>query len=169
MEGVGTLISIQAGTVTFNGNDSYTVTNNQVIRNDGGILTVDGGKYVCKMHPYERNARCFSLGRGRNLIENVTIETDCQAISLGWNGENAVIKDSKITAKWASSDGAIFCRPNDKMAVMELDNVEVEAEEGDALLVETGTVTINGGNYKSGQGRAIGTRANSGADHESYD
>lgn len=158
------LISIQAGTVTFNGNDSYTVTNNQVIRNDGGILTVDGGKYVCKMHPYERNAMCFSLGRGRNLIENVTIETDCQAISLGWNGENAVIKDSKITAKWASSDGAIFCRPNDKMAVMELDNVEVEAEEGDALLVETGTVTINGGNYKSGQGRAIGTRANSGAD-----
>lgn len=158
------LISIQAGTVTFNGNDSYTVTNNQVIRNDGGILTVDGGKYVCKMHPYERNARCFSLGRGRNLIENVTIETDCQAISLGWNGENAVIKDSKITAKWAGSDGAIFCRPNDKMAVMELDNVEVKAEEGDALLVETGTVTVNGGNYKSGQGRAIGTRYNSGAD-----
>ena len=158
------LISIQAGTVTFNGNDSYTVTNNQVICNDGGILTVDGGKYVCKMHPYERDARCFSLGRGRNLIENVTIETDCEAISLGWNGENAVIKDSKITAKWAGSDGAIFCRPNDKMAVMELDNVEVKAEEGDALLVETGTVTINGGNYKSGQGRAIGTRYNSGAD-----
>ena len=158
------LISIQAGTVTFNGNDSYTVTNNQVIRNDGGNLTVNGGKYVCKMHPYERNARCFSLGRGRNLIENVTIETDCEAISLGWNGENAVIKDSKITAKWAGSDGAIFCRPNDKMAVMELDNVEVKAEEGDALLVETGTVTINGGNYKSGQGRAIGTRYNSGAD-----
>lgn len=158
------LISIQAGTVTFNGNDSYTVTNNQVIRNDGGILTVDGGKYVCKMHPYERNARCFSLGRGRNLIENVTIETDCEAISLGWNGENAVIKDSKITAKWSGSDGAIFCRPNDKMAVMELDNVEVKAEEGDALLVETGTVTVNGGNYKSGQGRAIGTRYNSGAD-----
>lgn len=158
------LISIQAGTVTFNGNDSYTVTNNQVICNDGGILTVDGGKYVCKMHPYERDARCFSLGRGRNLIENVTIETDCEAISLGWNGENAVIKDSKITAKWAGSDGAIFCRPNDKMAVMELDNVEVKAEEGDALLVETGTVTINGGNYKSGQGRAIGTRYNSGTD-----
>ena len=158
------LISIQAGTVNFNGDSRYTVTNNQVIRNDGGNLTVDGGKYVCKMHPYERDARCFSLGRGRNLIENVTIETDCEAISLGSNGENAVIKDSKITAKWAGSDGAIFCRPNDKMAVMELDNVEVKAEEGDALLVETGTVTINGGNYRSGQGRAIGTRANSGAD-----
>ena len=158
------LISIQAGTVTFNGNDSYTVTNNQVICNDGGNLTVDGGKYVCKHHDYQADARCFALGRGTNLIKNVTIETDCQAISLGWNGENAVIKDSKITAKWADSDGAIFCRPNDKMAVMELDNVEVKAEEGDALLVETGTVTINGGNYRSGQGRAIGTRANSGAD-----
>ena len=158
------LISIQAGTVTFNGNDSYTVTNNQVICNDGGNLTVDGGKYVCKHHDYQADARCFALGRGTNLIKNVTIETDCQAISLGWNGENAVIKDSKITAKWADSDGAIFCRPDDKMAVMELDNVEVKAEEGDALLVETGTVTINGGNYRSGQGRAIGTRANSGAD-----
>ena len=158
------LISIQAGTVNFNGDSRYTVTNNQVICNDGGNLTVDGGKYVCKKHPYERDALCFSLGRGRNLIENVTIETDCGAISLGSNGENAVIKSSKITAKWAARDGAIFCRPNDKMAVMELDDVEVEAEEGDALLVETGTVTVNGGNYKSGQGCAIGTRANSDVD-----
>ena len=158
------LISIQAGTVNFNGDSRYTVTNNQVICNDGGNLTVNGGKYVCKKHPYERDALCFSLGRGRNLIENVTIETDCGAISLGSNGENAVIKSSKITAKWAARDGAIFCRPNDKMAVMELDDVEVEAEEGDALLVETGTVTVNGGNYKSGQGCAIGTRANSDVD-----
>ena len=158
------LISIQAGTVIFNGDSRYTVTNNQVICNDGGNLTVNGGKYVCKKHPYERDALCFSLGRGRNLIENVTIETDCRAISLGSNGENAVIKSSKITAKWAARDGAIFCRPNNKMAVMELDDVEVEAEEGDALLVETGTVTVNGGNYKSGQGCAIGTRANSDVD-----
>lgn len=158
------LISIQAGTVIFNGDSRYTVTNNQVICNDGGKLTVNGGKYVCKKHPYERDALCFSLGRGRNLIENVTIETDCRAISLGSNGENAVIKSSKITAKWAARDGAIFCRPNNKMAVMELDDVEVEAEEGDALLVETGTVTVNGGNYKSGQGCAIGTRANSDVD-----
>ena len=158
------LISIQAGTVNFNGDSRYTVTNNQVICNDGGNLTVNGGKYVCKKHPYERDALCFSLGRGRNLIENVTIETDCGAISLGSNGENAVIKSSKITAKWAARDGAIFCRPNDKMAVMELDDVEVEAEEGDALLVETGTVTVNGGNYKSGKGCAIGTRANSDVD-----
>lgn len=154
------LISIQAGTVNFNGDSRYTVTNNQVICNDGGNLTVNGGKYVCKKHPYERDALCFSLGRGRNLIENVTIETDCGAISLGSNGENAVIKSSKITAKWAARDGAIFCRPNNKMAVMELDDVEVEAEEGDALLVETGTVTVNGGNYKSSQGCAIGTRNN---------
>ena len=158
------LISIQAGTVNFNGDSRYTVTNNQVICNDGGNLTVNGGKYVCKKHPYERDALCFSLGRGRNLIENVTIETDCRAISLGSNGENAVIKSSKITAKWAARDGAIFCRPKDKMAVMELDDVEVEAKEGDALLVETGTVTVNGGNYKSGKGCAIGTRANSDVD-----
>lgn len=159
------LISIQAGTVNFNGDSRYTVTNNQVICNDGGNLTVNGGKYVCKKHPYERDALCFSLGRGRNLIENVTIETDCGAISLGSNGENAVIRSSKITAKWAARDGAIFCRPKDKMAVMELDDVEVEAEEGDALLVETGTVTVNGGNYKSGnKGCAIGTRANSDVD-----
>ena len=158
------LISIQAGTVNFNGDSRYTVTNNQVICNDGGNLTVNGGKYVCKKHPYERDALCFSLGRGRNLIENVTIETDCGAISLGSNGENAVIKSSKITAKWAARYGAIFCRPNDKMAVMELDDVEVEAEEGDALLVETGTVTVNGGNYKSGQGCAIGTQASSDVD-----
>ena len=119
------LISIQAGTVNFNGDSRYTVTNNQVICNDGGNLTVNGGKYVCKKHPYERDALCFSLGRGRNLIENVTIETDCGAISLGSNGENAVIRSSKITAKWAARDGAIFCRPKDKMAVMELDDVEV--------------------------------------------
>lgn len=159
------LISIQAGTVNFNGDSRYTVTNNQVICNDGGNLTVNGGKYVCKKHPYERDALCFSLGRGRNLIENVTIETDCGAVSLGSNGENAVIRSSKITAKWAARDGAIFCRPKDKMAVMELDDVEVEAEEGDALLVETGTVTVNGGNYKSGnKGCAIGTRANSDVD-----
>ena len=159
------LISIQAGTVNFNGDSRYTVTNNQVICNDGGNLTVNGGKYVCKKHPYERDALCFSLGHGKNLIENVTIETDCRAISLGSNGENAVIKSSKITAKWAARDGAIFCRPKDKMAVMELDDVEVEAEEGDALLVETGTVTVNGGNYKSGnKGCAIGTRASSDVD-----
>ena len=159
------LIIINNGTVAFNGNDSYTVTNNQVIRNNGGNLTVQGGKYVCMAHPYEYDGCCFSLGRGKNRIENVTIETSYQAIVLGWDGENAVIKNSKINKINGRDDsGAIFCRPNDKMAVMELDNVEVEAENGSALRVETGTITINGGKYSSKQGAAIATLYNSGSD-----
>lgn len=166
------LISIQAGTVIFNGNDSYTVTNNQVIRNDGGNLTVNRGKYVCKQDVdgggvNEKNACCFYLGRGTNLIENVTIETDYKAIFLDSDGEKAVIKKSKITKKLADhtwgDDGGISCRTNN--GEMELDNVEVEAKEGDALRAESGTITINGGNYKSDQdGYAIATRLMLGAD-----
>ena len=159
------LIIINNGTVAFNGNDSYTVTNNQVIRNNGGILTVRGGKYVCMAHPYEYDGCCFSLGHGKNLIENVTIETSYQAIVLGWDGENAVIKNSKIKKINGRDDsGAIYCRPIETNGIMELDNVEVEAENGSALQVETGTITINGGKYSSKQGAAIATRANSGSD-----
>ena len=159
------LIIINNGTVAFNGNDSYTVTNNQVIRNNGGILTVRGGKYVCMAHPYEYDGCCFSLGHGKNLIENVTIETSYQAIVLGWDGENAVIKNSKIKKINGRDDsGAIYCRPTETNGIMELDNVEVEAENGSALRVETGTITINGGKYSSKQGAAIATRANSGSD-----
>ena len=159
------LIIINNGTVAFNGNDSYTVTNNQVIRNNGGILTVRGGKYVCMAHPYEYDGCCFSLGHGKNLIENVTIETSYQAIVLGWDGENAVIKNSKIKKINGRDDsGAIYCRPTETNGIMELDNVEVEAENGSALQVETGTITINGGKYSSKQGAAIATRANSGSD-----
>ena len=159
------LIIINNGTVAFNGNDSYTVTNNQVIRNNGGILTVRGGKYVCMAHPYEYDGCCFSLGHGKNLIENVTIETSYQAIVLGWDGENAVIKNSKIKKINGRDDsGAICCRPIETNGIMELDNVEVEAENGSALQVETGTITINGGKYSSKQGAAIATRANSGSD-----
>ena len=159
------LIIINNGTVAFNGNDSYTVTNNQVIRNNGGIPTVRGGKYVCMAHPYEYDGCCFSLGHGKNLIENVTIETSYQAIVLGWDGENAVIKNSKIKKINGRDDsGAIYCRPTETNGIMELDNVEVEAENGSALQVETGTITINGGKYSSKQGAAIATRANSGSD-----
>ena len=159
------LIIINNGTVAFNGNDSYTVTNNQVIRNNGGILTVRGGKYVCMAHPYEYDGCCFSLGHGKNLIENVTIETSYQAIVLGWDGENAVIKNSKIKKINGRDDsGAIYCRLTETNGIMELDNVEVEAENGSALRVETGTITINGGKYSSKQGAAIATRANSGSD-----
>lgn len=73
------LISIQAGTVTFNGNDNYTVTNNQVIYNNGGKLTVTGGKYVCNASPY-REAIGFMLQDGENLIKDVTIQTNYRAI-----------------------------------------------------------------------------------------
>ena len=116
-------------------------------------------------HPYEYDGCCFSLGHGKNLIENVTIETSYQAIVLGWDGENAVIKNSKIKKINGRDDsGAIYCRPIETNGIMELDNVEVEAENGSALQVETGTITINGGKYSSKQGAAIATRANSGSD-----
>lgn len=163
--GSNPLIIIKSGTVAFNGNDSYTVTNNQVISNKGGNLTVRGGKYVCKTHQYESDACCFGLGRGMNRIENVTIETNYQAIVLGSEGENAVIKSSKIIKKYGpDNSGAIFCRPEEANGIMELDNVEVEAENGSALRVETGTITIKGGTYSSKQGAAIATLANSSSD-----
>ena len=159
----------KADSVTINGDAQYPVTVNggSVISNEGGNLTVKGGKYVCEMRNYlDRDAKCFVLDRGTNLIENVTIETDYQAIVLNGNGENAVIKNSTITKKWGDTvggdAGAILCRPN--KGEMELDNVEVEAEEGNALRVETGTVTINGGNYKSDHGAVICNLSN--LDHD---
>ena len=159
----------KADSVTINGDAQYPVTviGGSVISNEGGNLTVKGGKYVCEMRNYlDRDAKCFVLDRGTNLIENVTIETDYQAIVLNGNGENAVIKNSTITKKWGDTvggdAGAILCRPN--KGEMELDNVEVEAEEGNALRVETGTVTINGGNYKSDHGAVICNLSN--LDHD---
>ena len=154
----------KADSVTFNGDAQYPVTVNggQVIANVGGNLTVNGGKYICNVrNPY---SSAFILANGSNQVENVTIESERQAIRAVSNCKKAVIKKSKITSKWAYGPyaGAIFCRPSEYSDVMELDNVDAEAvEEGDALRVETGTVTVNGGNYKSGQGCAIGTRNNS--------
>ena len=154
----------KADSVTFNGDAQYPVIVNggSVISNDGGNLTVNGGKYICNVrNPY---SSAFTLANGINQVENVTIESERQAIRAVHNCKKTVIKKSKITSKWAYGpyDGAIFCRPSEYSDVMELDNVDAEAvEEGDALRVETGTVTVNGGNYKSGQGCAIGTRNNS--------
>ena len=157
----------KADSVTFNGDAQYPVTVNggSVISNNGGNLTVNGGKYICNVqNPY---SFAFTLANGSNQVENVTIESKYHAIRAVSNCKKAVIKKSKITTKLAYGpyDGAIFCRPAEYSSIMELDNnVEVEAEDGDALRVETGTVTVNGGNYKSGQGCAIGTWNNSGAD-----
>ena len=154
----------KADSVTINGDAQYPVTVNggSVISNDGGNLTVNGGTYICNVrNPY---SFAFTLANGINQVENVTIESERQAIRAVSNCKKAVIKKSKITSKWAYGPyaGAIFCRPSEYSDVMELDNVDAEAvEEGDALRVETGTVTVNGGNYKSGQGCAIGTRNNS--------
>lgn len=157
----------KADSVTINGDAQYPVTVNggSVISNNGGNLTVNGGKYICNVqNPY---SFAFTLANGINQVENVTIESKYQAIRAVLNCKKAVIKTSKITAEEAYGPyaGAIFCRPNEYSDVMELDNVDAEVvEEGDALRVETGTVTVNGGNYKSGQGCAIRTWNNSGAD-----
>ena len=154
----------KADSVTINGDAQYPVTviGGSVISNEGGNLTVNGGTYICNVrNPY---SFAFTLANGINQVENVTIESERQAIRAVQNCKKTVIKKSKITSKWAYGPyaGAIFCRPSEYSDVMELDNVDAEAvEEGDALRVETGTVTVNGGNYKSGQGCAIGTRNNS--------
>ena len=151
----------KADSVTINGDAQYPVTVNggSVISNEGGNLTVNGGKYICNVqNPY---SFAFTLANGINQVENVTIESERQAIRAVPNCKKAVIKKSKITSKWAYGPyaGAIFCRLAGYSDVMELDNVDAEAvEEGDALRAETGTVTVNGGNYKSGKGCAIGTR-----------
>ena len=150
----------KANSVTFNGDAQYPVTVNggDVIYNKGGNLTVNGGKYICNGRNQYSSA--FTLVNGSNQVENVTIESKYQAIYAGLNCEKAVIESSKITAEWAN-DGAIQCWPREYSSIMELDKVDAEAvKDGDALRVETGTVTVNGGNYKSSQGCAIGTRNN---------
>ena len=153
----------KADSVTINDDAQYPVIVNggDVISNEGENLTVNGGKYICN----GRNQYffAFTLANGINQVENVTIESKYQAICATLNCKKAVIKKSKITAEWAY-DGAIQCWPMEYSSIMELDNLEVEAEEGDALRAETGTVTVNGGNYKSDQRNAIAIRNNSGAD-----
>ena len=158
------LITIKGGTVTFNGDNSYTVASNALIRNDGGNLTVQGGMYVSTSQRGLRYADCFSLHHGRNLIENVTIETIYTGIGFYGDGEYAEIKDSKIV-KTQGFDGneGICCKVNSK-GIMNLNSVEVMAESNAALQAESGTITINRGKYQSDQGAAIATRDNSGTD-----
>ena len=158
------LITIKGGTVTFNGDNSYTVASNALIRNDGGNLTVQGGMYVSTSQRGLRYADCFSLHHGRNLIENVTIETIYTGIGFYGDGEYAEIKDSKIvkTQEFDGNEG-ICCKVNSK-GIMNLNSVEVKAESNAALQAESGTITINGGKYQSDQGAAIATRDNSGTD-----
>lgn len=148
----------KANSVTFNGDAQYPVIVNggSVILNKGGNLTVKGGKYVCTARDY-RGATCFSLSHGENQIGDVTIQTNYRAIFFGSDGEKAVIEQSNIIGSNAS--GAIVCWSS-KDGRMELNNVEVDAEEGDALRTESGTIIINRGKYESNQGRAIAISLN---------
>ena len=158
----GALIYIKNGTVTFNGN-GHTVTSTKVIYNEGGNLTVQGGTYVCQAHDYKADASCFALCSGENRIENVTIETDDEAITVALNCENAVIKKSKITKKYEGwSFGAIQCHAAN--GNVELDDVEVEAENGHALRFTKGIITINGGTYTAKNGYVIGPTDNENED-----
>ena len=149
------LITIKGGTVTFNGDNSYTVASNALIRNDGGNLTVQGGTYVSTSQRGLHYADCFSLHHGRNLIENVTIETIYTGIGFYGDGEYAEINDSKIV-KTQGFDGneGINCKVKSN-GIMNLNNVEVMAESNPALEVDSGTITINGGTYSSKQSVAI--------------
>ena len=159
------LITIKGGTVTFNGDNSYTVASNALIRNDGGDLTVQGGTYVSTSQRGLRYADCFSLHHGRNVIKDVTIETIYTGIDFYGDGEYAEINNSKIVKGpgWEGNAG-ICCRVNSK-GIMNLNSVEVMAESNAALQAESGTITVTGGNYKSGQdGSAITAGTNSGTD-----
>lgn len=154
------LITIKGGTVTFNGDNSYTVASNALIRNDGGNLTVQGGMYVSTSQRGLRYADCFSLHHGRNLIENVTIETIYTGIGFYGDGEDAEINNSKIVKGpgWEGNAG-ICCKVNSK-GIMNLNSVEVDAEDGSALRFIEGIITINGGTYTAKNGYVIGPTDN---------
>ncbi len=152
----------KADRVTINDDAEYPVTVNggSAILNKGGNLTVKGGKYVCTARNYRDAVTCFSLSHGENQIGGVTIQTSYQAISFGFDGVKAVIESSNIEEKdGIDGFGAIVCRSKID-GKMELNKVEVDAEDGSALRAESGTITINGGKYKSNQGTAIATSYN---------
>ena len=158
------LITIKRGTVTFNGDSSYTVDSNAVIENDGGDLTVQGGTYVSTSQRGLRYADCFSLHHGRNVIKDVTIETIYEAILFYGDGEYAEINNSKIVKGpgWEGNAG-IHCKVNSN-GQMILNDVEVMTERDAALVADSGWITVNGGKYSSKQGVAIETSENSGYD-----
>ena len=147
------LISIQAGTVNFNGDSRYPVTVNggSVISNKGGNLTLNGGKYSCS-----GNSSAFILSNGINRFKNVTIESKYDAIDVTNNCDSAVIEYSEITKQYEGSayEGGIVCRTN---GTLDLDHVTVHALKGNALELVCGTITIEDGEYTSDVGSAIQT------------
>lgn len=151
----------KADSVTINGDAQYPVTVNggSVISNLGEELIVNGGKYNCSVR--NPNISAFSLANGSNQVEEVTIESKYNAILVSSDCDSAVIKKSEITKQYNSSafEGGIACRTTN--GTLDLDHVTVHALEGSALRAESGTITINGGEYKSNQGAAIATSYNS--------
>ena len=145
----------KAGSVTFNGDAQYPVTVNggSVISNDGGNLTVNGGKYICNVrNPY---SSAFTLANGSNRVENVTIESKFTAICVSLDCDSAVIKNSEIKKQYESGayEGGIVCRTTN--GTLDLDHVTVHALEGNALELVCGTITIEDGEYTSDVGHAM--------------
>ena len=155
------IIIEKADSVTINDAAKYPVTVNggSVISNLGEELIVNGGKYICSVRNYYSSA--FNLSNGSNRVENVTIESKYNAILVSSECDSAVIKKSEITKQYNSGgyEGGIVCRTTN--GTLDLDHVTVHALEGSALRAESGTITINGGEYKSNQGAAIATWYNS--------
>lgn len=147
----------KADSVAFNGDAQYPVIVNggSVISNDGGNLTVNGGKYICNVrNPY---SSAFTLANGSNRVENVTIESKFTAIWVSFDCDSAVIKNSEITKQYESGayEGGIVCRTTN--GTMDLDHVTVHALKGNALELICGTITIEDGEYTSDVGSAIHT------------
>ena len=145
----------KADSVTFNGDAQYPVTVNggSVISNDGGNLTVNGGKYICNVrNPY---SSAFTLANGSNRVENVTIESKFTAIGVSLDCDSAVIKNSEITKQYESGayEGGIVCRTTN--GTLDLDHVTIHALEGNALELVCGTITIEDGEYTSDVGHAM--------------
>lgn len=145
----------KADSVTINGDAQYPVTVNggSVISNDGGNLTVNGGKYICNVrNPY---SSAFTLANGSNWVENVTIESKFTAIWVSLNCDSAVIKNSEIKKQYKSGayEGGIVCRTTN--GTLDLDHVTVHALEGNALELVCGTITIEDGEYTSDVGHAM--------------
>ena len=147
----------KADSVTINDDAQYPVTVNggSVISNNGGNLTVNGGKYICNVqNPY---SFAFTLANGINQVENVTIESKYDAIWVTLKCDSAVIRNSNITAGNSGGfyEGCIGCRTTN--GTLELDHVTVHALKGTALGLSCGTITIKDGEYTSDAGHAIRT------------
>ncbi len=143
-------INIQkANSVIFNGDAQYPVTVNggNAILNNGENLIVNGGKYIC--YGRDPDFYAFGLSNGRNLVENVTIESKYDAIHVTLYCDSAVIRNSNITASNSGIGykGCIECRTT--KGTLELDRVTVHALSGHALNLASGTITIKGGEYTS--------------------